>query len=222
MKTFRKYLLRLVTSAPVIGVGILDVLLFSLNVFGVNLTTPTWGYGALLGVGLFIESWRIFVELEKLKTDSNIVCGIYYDNHEAWGDAMNLTIPANPDYRPGFGLVIGADKPGNSYKGVMATFSFYWRGDPPTKGISIFSPKGDDRWQEVFGHITNERPATYKFNGSEEVVTNTAPLLLQYLSFHIVESLKGYILINCEVTTLDPRTSKSAEVVINLTPKQAG
>ncbi|MBI5301522.1 MAG: hypothetical protein HY868_05245 [Chloroflexi bacterium] len=222
MKTIGQYLFRLLKSAPVIAVGIFDILLFALNAVGININVPTWGYWAFLGAGLLIENYRIYLELEKQKIDSDIVCGIFYDNHESWGDAISFTCPKNPDFRPSFGLVVSTSKSGALYKGVMATFSFYWRGDPPTKSIAIFAPKNDDRWQVISGHITNERPATLKFNGEREVVTNAAPLLLQNLAFHIYESLKGYILIKCEITSLSPLTSKSAETAINLSPQEAG
>src|SRR4030067_2076627 len=65
-------------------------------------------------------------------------------------------------------------------------------------------------------HITNQKPATFSFNGNQEVVTYAQPLVVPNLAFHVLEHLKGYILIEYEVTSLEPPKSKTGEVVINL------
>jgi len=218
MKTFLGFVVRIVRSVPVIGAGILDVVLLLVNATGIDFTMPSWGYVAVLAAGFLIESYRIFAELEARKVDASIVCGIYSGNHESWADAISFTIPSNPDFRPSFGIAIATDRPGTTYKGVLVTLSFYWRGDVPSKGITIRPPSQDKRWQEISGHIVMDRPATFRFNAPEEAITNGAPLLLQPLTFHVVERLKGYILIKCVVTGLEPRASRAYELVINLAP----
>ncbi len=222
MKIFFSYLARIVISVPLIGATILDVVLLLLNVAGIDFTIPSWAYVAVLAAGFLVENFRIFRELEARKVDASIICGIYSGNHETPADAISFSIPHNPDFRPSFGLAIATDKPGTTYKGVLVTLSFYWRGDVPRKGITIRPPSQDKRWQEISGHIVMDRPATFRFNAPEEAITNGAPLLLQYLTFHVVERLKGYILIKCVVTGLEPRASKAYELVINLAPQEAG
>lgn len=203
----------------------MDVLFIVANSMGIELTLPAWVYGAILGLGFVWENIRIYSELEAKNVEANLVCGIYSGNPptpQSWADAISFKIPHNPDFRPTFGIVITTDKPGTFYKGVSVSLSCSWIGEPLNKGITIRPPRPDDRWQEIQGQITNESSAIFKYTAPDEVVTNGSPLLLQHLTFHVVEHLKGSILIKCGITGLDPRASRNSELVINIAPESVG
>jgi len=216
-KTVGRYFLRVLFSAPFIGAGILDALLLVLFALGININLPAWAYATFLGLGFLVENIRIFIELQNSQVEGDIVLGVYHQNHTEWGDAIAINqLPSNPDFQPSFGLVLSAAKPGILVKGVFVRMSFFWRGDVPAKVITIIPPTNDGRWKVVNNHITNQKPATFSFNGNQEVVTYAKPLVVPNLAFHVLEHLKGYILIEYEVTSLEPPKSKTGEVVINL------
>jgi hypothetical protein len=218
VKIIIQYFIRVLLSVPFIGASILDALLLILHSLEINITFPAWVYAAFLALGFLIENIRIFIELQISKEGNNVILGLYHQNHEEWGDSIKIIqLPNNPNYQPSFGLVLSTVKPNSPVKGVVVRMSFYWRGDPPKKTITISPPKNDIRWRIVSDNITQEVPATFSFDGKQEVVSFNQPVVIPNFSFHLLEHLKGYFLIRYEITSLEPSKTTTGELVIKLT-----
>jgi hypothetical protein len=215
IKPISRYLWKTLISAPIISVTVIDIILFLIALFGLNIILPSWLYWIILIFGLLVSNYRMIRKFEVLQTENNLNIDLFRYGSQEKGDAISYSFQGL-DFQPKFGINITSIKPSSIYKGIFGTFTFSWRGNQPEEKITIIVPDEDMRWQIINKEITYNEPASFSLNAKDDIVTNNQPLILPNLRFHVHGAVQGYLLINYSITSVEPSTTKLGEVVINI------